>query len=92
MAAFADFLARQMDLPVLDMTGLNGFYDLTLDWVPEPRQSGENRAGGAVETDIPKGPALPAALQEQLGLKPETRKAPLEIPIVDHAERAPAEN
>ena len=89
MDRFAEFLARRMDLPVLDMTGLKGNYDLTLDWVPESRQSGENK--GAVG-DSPSGPTLVDALLEQLGLKLEPRKAPIEIVVVDHAERVPTEN
>jgi len=92
MAAFAVFLARQMDLPVLDMTGLKGLYNLTLDWVPEPRQSDDGKGAVSVVADIPSGPTLAAAIEEQLGLKFETRKAPIEILVVDHAERVPAEN
>jgi uncharacterized protein (TIGR03435 family) len=77
MAAFAEFLARRkrdlpVDLPVLDMTGLKGFYTLTLDW----------------NKDTP----IADALQEQLGLKLETRQAPIEILIVDHSEKVPSEN
>lgn len=96
MGAFAEFLARRrdlpVDLPVLDVTGLQGFYNLTLDWIPEPRQSDESKGGLPVVADNPSGPTLLVALQEQLGLKLETRKAPIEILIVDHAERAPSEN
>jgi uncharacterized protein (TIGR03435 family) len=82
MATLADFLARRLDMPVLDMTGLNGFYDLTLDWVED----------AAASTDPQKFPELPIALQEQLGLKLESRKAPLEVVVVDHIERVPTEN
>ncbi len=89
MNTFAEFLARRMELPVLDMTGLKGFYDLTLDWAPEPR-------GGAAAADSPSDPGLPVglplALEMQLGLKAETRKAPIEILVVDHVERVPTEN
>lgn len=88
MATFAEFLARRTDLPVIDMTGLKGFYDLKLDWFPEPKQS-ENKGDAPVMAD---GPTLPFAVQEQLGLKLETRKAPIEILIVEHAERVPTEN
>jgi uncharacterized protein (TIGR03435 family) len=85
MGAFADFLARRrrdlpVDLPVLDMTGIQGFYNLTLDWVPD--------AAG----DNPSGATLPVALQEQLGLKLQMGKAPIEILVVDKAERTPTEN
>jgi uncharacterized protein (TIGR03435 family) len=86
MDSFAAFLATRrrdlpVDLPVLDMTGLNGFYNLTLDWVREPAV-GDSQAGVT----------LLVALQEQLGLKLETRSAPIEIVVVDHAQRAPSEN
>jgi uncharacterized protein (TIGR03435 family) len=89
MSQFAEFLARRMDLPVLDMTGLTAVYDLTLDWVPEPRQSSESKAPAG---DSLSGPALPEAIQEQLGLKFEARKAPLELVVVDHTEKVPTEN
>ena len=86
MDRFAVFLSGRMDLPVLDMTGLKGSYDMTLDWVPE-RQSGKGDTPESVS-----GPTLSDAVQDQLGLKLERRKAPIEILIVDHTERAPTEN
>jgi len=92
MHTFADFLGRRMDLPVVDMTGLQGSYTLTLDWVPEARPAGDGKSGVQVFADPPSGPALTDAVQEQLGLKLETRKAPIEILVVDHAERVPTEN
>ena len=82
MQSFADFLSRRVDRPVLDMTGLKGFYDLTLDWVPDSATSDDN----------PAGVSLPVALQEQLGLKFELRKAPIEVVVVDRIEKAPTEN
>jgi uncharacterized protein (TIGR03435 family) len=91
MDAFAGFLSRRTDLsdlPVLDMTGLKGFYDLKLDWIPESGQSADTPAVG----DTASGPTLRVALEDQLGLKLEARKAPIEILIVDHAEKAPSEN
>ena len=75
MAAFAAFLSQRGDYPVLDKTGLTGFYDLKLDWGVDP-----------------DGPALTDALREQLGLKLETSRAPLEIVVVDHVEKVPTEN
>jgi uncharacterized protein (TIGR03435 family) len=75
MAAFAAFLSQKGDYPLLDKTGLKGFYDLKLDWGAEP-----------------DGPTLADAMREQLGLKLETRRAPLEIIVVDHVEKVPTEN
>jgi len=81
MDSFAAFLAGRrrdlpVDLPVLDMTGLQGFYELTLDWVP----------------DSASGVTLSVAIEEQLGLKLETRKASIEIVVVDSAQRVPSQN
>ena len=84
----SEFLSRQMDRPVLDMTGLKGVYDFTLDWTPD--ESPSAKAEGAI--DAPKSPSLLTALQEQLGLKLQGRKAPIEILVVDHAEKVPTEN
>jgi uncharacterized protein (TIGR03435 family) len=82
MATLADFLGRELEQPVLDMTSLAGFYDVTLDWAEST----------AATADPQKFPELPIALQEQLGLKLESRKAPLEVVVVDHIERVPTEN
>jgi uncharacterized protein (TIGR03435 family) len=88
MSQFAEFLARRVDLPVLDMTGLKGYYDIAFDWVGEPRQPSEPSA----TPEAPAGPTLAMAIEEKLGLKLEMRKAPLDIVIVDRVERIPTEN
>ena len=91
METFANFLSRRKselpaDVPVLDMTGLKGCYDLKLDWVPEVRADAAEAA--AVQT----APPLTVAIQEQLGLKLESRKAPVEIIVVDRINKTPTEN
>jgi uncharacterized protein (TIGR03435 family) len=86
-----EFLSRVTGRPVLDMTGLKGFYSFTLEYTPEEAPSAP--APGA--PPIPEstvGPSLLSAIQEQLGLKLEARKAPVEILVVDHAEKVPTEN
>jgi uncharacterized protein (TIGR03435 family) len=88
LPAFADRLGRpvfQLDRQVVDLTGLKGLFDLTLDWGPQSTQV-EN------QTDSVPGPSIFTALQEQLGLKLEARKVPLEVLVVDFAEKAPTEN
>jgi uncharacterized protein (TIGR03435 family) len=86
MSQFAAVLSVFMDLPVLDATGLKGFYDLTLDWVPE---SHSNKP----ETEsAPTGLTLTDAVADQLGLKLEHRKAPVDMLVVDHIEKMPTEN
>jgi uncharacterized protein (TIGR03435 family) len=89
MTSFATFLSRRMERPVLDMTGLTGYYDFTLDWVPETAPAADGKIDAGPDAS---GPTLTMALQDQLGLKLEARKAPVEILVVDHAERVPTEN
>ena len=62
---------------VIDKTGLTGPFDLELQWAPD------QPAGGA-QTD---GVSLFAAMQEQLGLKLEAKRAPVEVLVIDSAER-----
>jgi uncharacterized protein (TIGR03435 family) len=69
------------DRPVLDMTGIKGFFDLTLDWTPD-----------TVRPDpAATGPSLFTALEEQTGLQLEPRKSPFEFLVIDHVEK-PGEN
>jgi uncharacterized protein (TIGR03435 family) len=85
MPVLATVLSRFMRQPVLDMTGLDGSYDVNLEWTPE---------AVAVGGDTPEatGATIFTALQEQLGLKLEARKGPLEVIVVDHAEKVPTKN
>jgi uncharacterized protein (TIGR03435 family) len=80
LATFLSTEQAQLEHTVVDRTGLSGNYTFKLEWTPEDKQS----------TDAP-GTSLLAALQEQLGLKLEAGKAPIEILVVDHAEK-PSEN
>jgi uncharacterized protein (TIGR03435 family) len=86
-----EFLSRQTGRPVLDMTGLKGFYSFTLTYTPEDTPAAPGPDSGPV-AESAVGPSLLNALQEQLGLKLEARKAPVEILLVDHAEKVPTEN
>ena len=85
MSSFAASLSQEMDLPVLDMTGLKGTYDLKLDWITE-------RQAQAKDSEPQTGQPIQDAIQEQLGLKVEHRKAPIEIVVVDKVERIPTDN
>ncbi len=69
------------DRPVMDKTGLTGTYDYTLKWTPE-------RDG--VPPPDSNGVILSIAVQEQLGLKLESQKAPIEILVIEHAEKPSA--
>jgi uncharacterized protein (TIGR03435 family) len=86
LSRLADILASALKTPVRDMTGLEGNYDFKLDLRPDLL----NRQPGDGPLDL-AGIAI-TALDEQLGLRLEARKLPIEILIVDHAEKAPSEN
>lgn len=78
-------LARQIGRTVIDKTGLKGAYDFKLEWTPEPGQGAD--LGEHTPID-PSGPTIFAALQEQLGLKLESAKGPVEIVVIDRIEKA----
>jgi len=79
---------QQVDRPVVDRTGLKGFYDFTLTFVPDP--SGRTGPNGEPLASF-EGSNLAEALREQLGLKFENTKSPVQVFIVDHVEK-PSEN
>jgi bla regulator protein BlaR1 len=78
----------QVGRPLMDQTGGGGRFDFSLEYAPE---SNRPPTPGADVPDPPAGPTFLEALREQLGLKPESTKAPLQILVVDHVER-PSEN
>jgi uncharacterized protein (TIGR03435 family) len=84
MEWLAGMLSGQLGRPVIDATGLTGEYDISLYWIPQRPDS--------IAADDPSGPDLFAALQQQLGLKLEPKKGPIEVLIIDHAERTPTAN
>jgi uncharacterized protein (TIGR03435 family) len=61
---------------VVDKTGLSGKYDFTLRWAPDSTQSSQ----------ADSGPSLFTALQEELGLKLESTRAPVDVLVIDHVE------
>jgi uncharacterized protein (TIGR03435 family) len=85
MQRLAEVLSRQLGLPVVDETHVAGGFDFTLEW------SNDRQQRAAAETGANEGPSIFTALPEQLGLKLETRKVPVEILVVDRAER-PSDN
>jgi uncharacterized protein (TIGR03435 family) len=78
MSSLAQRLSWQTGRTVLDMTGLRGNYDFTLQW-----KSDSSNASGPSGSD----PAFLSALNQQLGLKLEPQKALLEVLVIDHAEQ-----
>lgn len=101
MASFAEVLARFEDKPVVNMTGLTGSYDFDLQFTPEDYMAMLIRSAIAAGVTLPpealralsgsSGDSLLGAL-DRLGLKLENRKAPMNVLVVDHIEKAPTEN
>lgn len=75
---FVSILAAQLGYPITNQTGLSGRYDLALQYVRDDSPGVD-------------GPSVFAALEDQLGLKLETRKGPMEVFVIDSAQR-PSEN
>jgi uncharacterized protein (TIGR03435 family) len=76
----ARILSRQMDLPVMNLTKIEGVFNLKLKWTPD---------GDKQSPDAP--PSIYTAIQEQLGLRLRSMKTPIEVLVIDHAEK-PSEN
>ena len=83
MAQLVRMLAMTPDLQnqVIDATGLEGYYEFTLEWAPGP-----------VSPDSNPGPTLFTALQEQLGLRLEAGKGSVEVLVIDRVNRTPTGN
>jgi uncharacterized protein (TIGR03435 family) len=95
-ARLANLLSLQLGRTVIDKTGLKGEYDFKLEWAYEQGQGGPEAFG--LPPDSPRtppveanGPSIFTAVQEQLGLRLESQKGPVEILVIDHAEK-PSEN
>jgi uncharacterized protein (TIGR03435 family) len=89
MAELASVIQRAaLDRPVVDKTGLSGRYDFTLEWTPDETQFGGQ---GPRENPESTKPGLFAAIQQQLGLRLEATKGPVEVLVIDKVER-PSEN
>ncbi len=89
MTAFAASLSRNytsdLGRNVLDTTGLSGAFDVHLKWAIQPLTG-----AGDVAPDV-TGPSVFNALQDQLGLRLESAKGPVEVLVIDHIEK-PAAN
>jgi uncharacterized protein (TIGR03435 family) len=94
----AKYLSQQLSRIVVDDTGLAGIYDFTLMWAPDERLSqmfknagAENEGAGDALPSGASGPSVFTAIQEQLGLKLKSKKAPVDVLVIDHVEK-PSEN
>jgi bla regulator protein BlaR1 len=77
MARLADLLSAKTDRPVLDRTGVSGVFDIDLKW--------------GTDSDTDSGPSPFTAVQEQLGLKLQASRSPVEVLVIDHIDK-PSKN
>jgi uncharacterized protein (TIGR03435 family) len=90
MQKLATLIARFTRTPVLDQTSLPGAFEVKLDWRREnDLPAAAPDAAAAEQAD---GPSISEAVQKQLGLKLEKRKGPVDVLVVDHAEKTPLAN
>ena len=90
MPQFAEILSRRLGRPVLNLTGLTGAYRVTLEWAAENNVTKPGKMGKAKQDR--DGPSIFTALHEQMGLRLQARKAPVEIFVIDHIEKTPTAN
>jgi len=81
----ANSLSAELNRRVFDRTGLTGLFNVHLTWTPDPMPS------GPLPPDVPpidpSGPSIFTAVQEQLGLKLESTTGPVDVLVIDRAER-----
>jgi bla regulator protein blaR1 len=88
-----DNLSNQLGRPVIDRTGLKGNFDFKLTWTPDPGQSMGGFGGppppgvDAPPPPDPNGPSIFTAVQEQLGLRLESQKGPVDLIVIDRVEK-----
>jgi uncharacterized protein (TIGR03435 family) len=96
IAQLATSLAPWVNRIVVDKTGLTGPFEVDLTWTPDQMPQGGPGAGpggpppGGFPPIDPNGPSIFTAVQEQLGLKLDSTKSPVDVVVIDHVER-PAE-
>jgi uncharacterized protein (TIGR03435 family) len=104
VSRLAGILENQLASPVVDKTSLSGAFDFTLDFSRESVQNSAlsglpppppaNPAGpvAAPTSDPTEAPSLFTAVQEQLGLKLDKKRGPLDVIVVDQADKVPKED
>ena len=83
---WANFISGPLQMPVVDETGLSGKYDFAIDFTPYLPDPTKNMDGTKPDTTA----ILKAAMQDELGLKMEARKAQVEVLVIDHVEKPSA--
>jgi uncharacterized protein (TIGR03435 family) len=87
LGALVNLLPQFVDRQVIDRTGLTGIYDLSLKWTPEATPSLWGLPQPPLPPADPDVPNIFTAVQEQLGLKLEAGRGPVEVIVIDHIEK-----
>jgi uncharacterized protein (TIGR03435 family) len=90
-STLAGFLAQHLQKTVVDKTGLAGTYDFKLKWADDRGADSSSAKADGTPSDPSSGPSLFTAIEEQLGLKLQPAKGPVDTLVIDHIER-PSEN
>jgi uncharacterized protein (TIGR03435 family) len=88
MEKLAQQVGFQVGKPVTDATGLAGEFEIGLYWASDTQLSAKPDATDPADS----GPTLPQALQDQLGLRLEQKKGPVDFLVVDHIDKMPTAN
>ena len=87
LAAFADRLSQMLDRPVIDYTNTPGVFNFTLDWSPDAPMTAPGD-----DSTVSTGPSIFTAVQQQLGLRLEARRGPVDVLVIDRGDKVPIEN
>ncbi len=87
ISGLVTLLSRFERQTIVDLTGLKGIYEIKLEWAPDNALAANDPAAPP-----PDRPSLFSAVQEQLGLRLESRRSPLEVVVVEQASQTPEEN
>jgi len=96
IAQLATSLSPWVNRIVVDRTGLTGAYQVDLHWTPDQLPQGGSAPGGGptlgnspspLPPVDPNGPSIFTAVQEQLGLKLDSTRAPVDVVVIDHLEQ-----
>jgi uncharacterized protein (TIGR03435 family) len=87
MPALASSLANQVNRVVVDRTGLDGEFDLEVEWTPFQRPASQDAPATADDRPVDSGPSIFTAVQEQLGLRLDSTRGPVDVLLIDRAEK-----
>ena len=83
-------LSQRLDRTVVDKTNLDGRFDIRLYWTPDVGEVALDPGGNPLPPADSTGPSIFTAIQQQLGLRLESTRGPVELIIIDHVEKPSA--